>query len=53
MTLTISRPDVDLYREGGERYYRGYINAHTGGDASSSSLASLEHEKRYEPPSPL
>ncbi|EJC5495094.1 hypothetical protein MZJ05_004361 [Salmonella enterica] len=50
MTLTISRPDVDLYREGGERYYRGYINAHTGGDASSSSQ---EHEKRYEPPSPL
>lgn len=47
---TISRPDVDHHREGSERYYRDYINAHTGREAS---LPSLEHEKRHEPPSPL
>ncbi|EGO6502194.1 IncI1-type relaxase NikB [Salmonella enterica] len=47
---TISRPDVDHHREGSERYYRDYINAHTGREAS---LSSLEHEKRHEPPSPL
>ncbi|ECZ8785785.1 relaxase/mobilization nuclease domain-containing protein, partial [Salmonella enterica subsp. enterica serovar Typhimurium] len=40
---TISRPDVDHHREGSERYYRDYINAHTGREAS---LPSLEHEKR-------
>lgn len=47
---TISRPDVDHHREGSERYYRDYINAHTGREAS---LPSFEHEKRHEPPSPL
>ncbi|EAV4528971.1 relaxase NikB [Salmonella enterica subsp. enterica serovar Enteritidis] len=47
---TISRPDVDHHREGSERYYRDYINVHTGREAS---LPSLEHEKRHEPPSPL
>ncbi|EDJ9072750.1 IncI1-type relaxase NikB [Salmonella enterica] len=47
---TISRPDVDHHREGSERYYRDYINAHTGREAS---LPSLEHEKLHEPPSPL
>lgn len=29
---TISQPDVDHHREGSERYYRGYINAHAGCD---------------------
>ncbi|ECQ0825495.1 IncI1-type relaxase NikB [Salmonella enterica subsp. enterica] len=47
---TISRPDVDHHREGSERYYRDYINAHIGREAF---LPSLEHEKRHEPPSPL